>query len=286
MWSALLRRLTTSPARLIALAAACLAIMLYTSALGALFVMQRTMLYPGSRPGAPADEAAIPGSARVVISTPDGERLSAWHVPPETRRPVFLFLHGNGGNLPAQTARWQRLRDAGAGVLAVSYRGYDGSTGTPTETGLHTDARAAYDWLRQRYPAGRIIIHGHSLGSAVATRLASEVESAALVLESPFTAAVDVAAERYVWFPVRALMLDQFRSRDWIGRVKVPIVIAHGVRDATIPFAHGERLYALAPEPKLMVPIAGGGHNSLVRDGLYGHLWPYLAQHARSAWAR
>lgn len=258
----------------------------YGFAVGALFFMQRSMLYAGSQPGAPADEAAIPGSERVVIATPDGERLSAWHVPPEARRPVFLFLHGNGGGLPTQTARWQRLRDAGAGLLALSYRGYAGSTGTPTEAGLHTDARAAYDWLRQRHPAGRIIVHGHSLGSGVATRLASEVEVAALVLEAPFTAAVDIAAERYPYFPVNALMLDQFRSRDWIGKVRAPVVIAHGDRDPTIPFGHAQRLYALAPEPKLMVRIAGGGHNGLVRDGLYGHLWPFLAQHARSAWAR
>lgn len=253
----------------------------YALAVGALYLLQRTMLYAGSSPGVPAAAVVVPGAERITITTPDSERLAAWHVSPEPRRPIFLFLHGNGGALDAQTGRWRRLRDAGAGVLAVSYRGYPGSTGRPTEAGLHQDARAAYDWLRARYPAERIVVHGASLGTGLAVRLASQVPLRAVILEAPYTAIVDVAAERYPWAPVQALMLDQFRTRDWIGSVTAPLLIVHGAMDRSIPMRHGEHLYLQANQPKQLIRLPNSDHNSLVRDGLYGYVWPFLEQQAR-----
>ncbi len=245
-------------------------------------VKQRQMLYRTDAGGGGAVAAVsmgpvIPDSQAVTIATPDGERLAGWYAPPPSGQRVVLFLHGQGGRLAVQTNRWRRLREAGLGVLAISYRGYAGSTGTPTETGIALDARAAYDWLRQRHAAHAIVIHGHSLGSGVAVGLAAEVEAAAVILESPFTAAVDIAAERFPWLPVRLLMVDQFRSRDLIGKVKVPVLIAHGDRDRVIPFAHGERLYALARAPKVFERFSGSDHNTLVRDGLYDRIKPFLA---------
>jgi len=244
-------------------------------------VQQRQLLFrtEGASGGAVAaiSAPAIPGSAPVPITTSDGERLAGWYSPPEPDQRVILFLHGQGGRLAVQTNRWRRIREAGLGVLAISYRGYAGSTGTPSEEGLSRDARAAYDWLRQRHAARDIVLHGHSLGSGVAVRLASEVEVAAVVLESPFTAAVDVAAERFPWLPVGWLMLDQFRSRDLIAKVKAPVLIAHGDKDSVIAFEQGRRLYELAREPKTFVHMPGSEHNTLVRDGLYERIKPFLA---------
>jgi fermentation-respiration switch protein FrsA (DUF1100 family) len=249
---------------------------------------QRQMLYGTNAPGAgnvvsgaqgfmgPASQV-IPDSEAVTLTTADGEKLAAWYVAPQPGQRVKLFLHGQGGRLAVQSNRWRRTREAGLGLLAVSYRGYPGSTGSPTEDGLHLDARAAYDWLRQRHAARDIVLHGQSLGSGVAVRLAAEVEVGAVILEAPFTAAVDVAAERFPWLPVRWLMLDQFRSRDHIGEVKAPVMIVHGDSDSIIPFAHGERLYALAREPKQFVRMPGSDHNTLVRDGLYEKIGVFLA---------
>ena len=241
---------------------------------------QRSMLFNTRNDGqlAVAGSLAIPDSRRIALKSADNVQLAAWYVPPQPGHKVFLFLHGQGGRLSVQTGRWQRLRDSGHGVLALSYRGYPGSSGTPTEAGLHLDARAAYDWLLARHPKQDIVLHGHSLGSGVAVRLASGIEAHALVLEAPFSAAVDVAAERMPWFPVRLLMLDQFRSRDWIANTRAPLLIVHGERDTVIPITHAERLIALANEPKTLVRIPGGNHNSLVRDGLYGHVWAFLAK--------
>lgn len=256
-------------------------VLLYTLALGALYFAQRTLVFAGSSPGASAAAVVIPGSERITLTTSDNEQLAAWHVPPEPRRPIFLFLHGNGGALEIQTGRWRRLREAGAGVLAVAYRGYPGSTGRPSEQGLHLDARAAHDWLRTRYPARQIVVHGQSLGTGLAVRLASEVSVLAVVLEAPYAAAVDVAAERYPWAPVRALMIDQFPSRDWIGKVTAPVLIVHGEQDRTIPIHEALRLYALVNAPRQFVRLPNSDHNSLVRDGLYSYVWPFLEQLAR-----
>ena len=260
--------------------------LVYTAVGLTMAVGQRSMLYAthlhapqgGAHAAAAAIESPIPGSEAITLTTSDGEHIAGWYVPPAKGQPVTLFLHGQGGRLAVQTGRWRRLRDAGLGVLAISYRGYPGSTGSPTEAGLALDARAAYDWLRQRFRARDIIVHGHSLGSGVAVRLASEVEVGALVLEAPFTAAVDVASERFPWLPVSWLMLDQFRSRDLIGKVKAPVLIVHGERDGIIPIAHGEKLYKLANEPKMFVRMPDSEHNSLVRDGLYDKVTAFLAK--------
>lgn len=256
--------------------------LIYTGVCLAIGLQQRQMLYrtdagTSGAVAAMSSEPVIPGSEAVTIATPDGERLAAWYIPPSPGQKVMLFLHGQGGRLAVQTNRWRRVREGGYGLLAFSYRGYAGSTGTPTEAGIALDARAAYDWLRQRHAPRNIVVHGHSLGSGVAVRLASEVEVGAVVLESPFTAAVDVAAERFPWLPVRWLMLDQFRSRDRIADVKAPVLIAHGDQDRVIPFAHAERLYALAREPKTFLRFPGSDHNTLVRDGLYEKMKGFLA---------
>ncbi|WP_269514627.1 alpha/beta hydrolase [Brevundimonas subvibrioides] len=162
------------------------------------------------------------------------------------------------------------------GFLAIGYRGHDGSTGRPSEAGLHTDARAAYDWLVRRTPADHIIIHGFSLGTGVATRLAIERPARALILEAPYTSTADIAAKAWPWLPVRWLMLDQYRSRDIIDQVGMPVLIVHGDHDSVIPFAQGQTLFDLARSPKRMVRMVGSNHSTLTRDGLYDHVWRFL----------
>ncbi len=250
----------------------------YLIAVAFLVVNQRTLLFATDDGGslAAADWIAIAGSQRLALKTPDGETLMAWYVPPRDDRPVFLFLHGKGGGLERKVRRWQQIRGSGAGILAISYRGYPGSTGAPSERGLITDARTAYDWLAARHEPRRIVIHGLSLGTGVAVALATAVDALALILEAPYTAAVDVAAERYPFVPVNWLMWDQFRSRDRIAGVGMPVMIAHGTADTVIPVDHGRRLAARARQPRTYVEIPGGTHSSLVRDGLYAHIWKFL----------
>ena len=218
-------------------------------------------------------------SKSIRIRTEDGETLVAWWHAPSAGQPVLLFFDGNGGRPHLWEGRWQRIIDHGTGFLAVYYRGYAGSTGSPSEAGLINDARAGYDWLTERgYQPRDIVIHGFSLGSAVAVQLAAERPARALILEAPMTGIDDIAADHggRIFGPI---MRDSFRSRNFIARVHMPVLIAHGDADTVIPFAHGERLFALANEPKQFLRMPGSDHATLTRDGLYAHVWAFLDRH-------
>lgn len=221
----------------------------------------------------------FPRTEAVHITTEDGETLIAWYRAPEEGQPIFLFFDGNGGRPQIWSGRWRRIAASGAGFLAVYYRGYSGSTGHPSERGLHIDGRAGYDWLTAHgYEPRDIVIHGFSLGSGVATRLAAERPARALILEAPFTGVDDVAAAKFSPL-ARFVITDSFRSRDYIGDVHMPVLIVHGDRDTVVPFEQGERLFELANEPKQFVRMPGSDHATLVRDGIYPHIAAFLAQH-------
>lgn len=249
---------------------------LYVCALLGLVLFGRMLIYHPD-PAVIAASADAPATIEEIrLKTPDGETLRGWWMPPAEGKPVLLFFDGNGGRLHMQEPRFAKAAEEGVGVLSFAYRGYSGSTGRPTEKALHADARLAYDWLRSKVDADRIVIHGFSLGTGVATELATEVPERALVLEAPYTALIDLAAARPSIFPIRLLMQDQFLSREWIANVHAPVLIVHGDADKVIPVAHGEKLFALAHEPKQFVRVPGGGHSDLIAHGLYDRIWTFL----------
>lgn len=237
------------------------------------FAFERSFLYHPVPRGAGPDPAG-PIQA-VEIKTADGETLVGWWLPPQAGKPTILHFHGNASSLEGDIGRWRRIGDQGAGFLAIAYRGYGGSTGKPTEKGLHQDALAAYDWLSQRVAPTDIVIHGFSLGSGVAVRLASEKPARALVLEAPYLSIAEMA-RGMTRVPVGFLMTDRFMSSERIGKVAMPVLMIHGDRDSVIPFTQGERLFALANGPKTFVRMIGSDHNTLTRDGAYDHVWRFL----------
>lgn len=247
----------------------------YLTVIGAMFFMQRDLLYYPVAAGASPDPDG-PSIQVVQIVTADGERLVGWWLPAQGDNPTILFFNGNAAGLAVQEGRWRRIADRGVGFLAIGYRGYDGSTGRPTEAGLHQDAAAAYAWLTGRVQPSRIVVHGFSLGSGVAVRLASERAVRAVVLEAPYTSTVDVAAKAYPWAPVSLLMLDQYRSRDIIDRIDAPLLVIHGDADEVIPFEQGWALYRMAEAPKAFVRMVGSNHSTLTRDGGYDFIWRFL----------
>jgi uncharacterized protein len=235
----------------------------YVAGLILLYVFQRRLLYlPQRRPISPA-AAGLPEAEEIVLETSDGERLIAWHVPPRPGRALVIYFHGNAETIANRADRHRKLIATGAGLLAVSYRGYMGSSGHPTEAGLLHDADAAYAFAAARHPPERIVLWGHSLGSGVAVTLAAARPVGKLVLEAPFTSTADVAQRMFPLVPVRRLMHDQFRSDQRIGTVKASILVLHGARDLVVPIALGERLYELAREPKRFVRYPQGGHDDL-----------------------
>jgi uncharacterized protein len=251
-------------ARTTLMAVAAIAITLYLAALVFITVNQRKLIYhPSGEDVAPASVGLPQIGVRRVRST-DGENLVAWYAPPAIGRPLILYLHGNAGALSERNLRFQRLTATGDGLLAIAFRGYPGSTGTPDEEGLHTDAESAWREARDLgFDGDNIVIMGESLGSGLAVALASSHHAAALVLDSPFSSLVDVAAARYWMFPVRLLLQDQFRSDLLIANVHAPLLIAHGSADPVVPIAFGERLFGLANEPKKFIRVEGEGHLGL-----------------------
>ncbi len=239
------------------------ALILYGGLVALLYVAQRSMQYFPERLRTAPAAAGLPEAEEAVLDTADGERVIVWYVPPREGKPVFLYFHGNGASLRWRVDRFRALIADGSGLVALSYRGYGGSSGRPTEPGLIADAVAAYGFAVARAPAERVVLWGESLGSAVAIALAAEHPVGRLVLEAPFTSAADLGAQRYWFVPVRLLMKDQFRSDLRIGKVAAPVLVVHGEDDGIVPIALGERLYRLIDAPKRLVRIAGAGHNDL-----------------------
>jgi fermentation-respiration switch protein FrsA (DUF1100 family) len=236
------------------------------------------MMYFPDRSRTPPAAAGLSAAEEVVLETADGEKVVAWHVAPGSGKPVVLYFHGNGGALLHRSNRFRTFTADGTGLVALSYRGYGGSTGSPTEQGLLADAAAVYGFAAARYDAQRIVLWGESLGTGVAVALAARNPVARVVLEAPFTSAVDIGAAVYWFLPVRLLMKDQFRSDQHIAQVKVPILILHGARDRVVPIAYGERLFALANEPKRMVRYANGDHSDLDSFGAQAAIKTFLAE--------
>jgi uncharacterized protein len=237
---------------------------IYLVALSGMYVFQRDLQYfPSRRDPSPASLGLV-GVERLTLATPDGETLVLWYAPPDGDRPVILFLHGNAGEVADRADRLAFYRSRGFGVAFLSWRGYGGSTGRPTEPGVLTDAKTAYDHLRGLgHRAARIVLVGESLGTGPAVITAAENPVAAFVLEAPYSAAVDIARRAYPWLPVGLLMRDQYRSRDHIARVRAPLLILHGEADRVIPQGFGKRLFDLARNPKTFLSLGPVGHEAL-----------------------
>lgn len=235
-----------------------------------LYVRQAKLVYVPSRTIAqtPAD-AGLPYED-VTLTTPDGQQLGAWLVPPDPatdRGWVLLNCHGNAGNIGDRVEALRGCHALGLTVFIFDYRGYGRSTGSPTEEGTYVDALTAWMYLvRTRGIApGRILVYGHSLGGAVAAWLAEQVTPAALWLESTFTSAPDLGARMYPFLPVRRLARFRYDTWERLPRVRCPIMIAHALQDQTVPVDHSRRLFERAREPRRFFAYEGD-HNAVALE--------------------
>ena len=251
-------------------AALLLAVLAYVAIAGFMYLQQRSFQYHPAHKGTSPQALGLAGVTEERVKTPDGETIVLWYSPARPGKPTVLFFHGNGGEIADRSERFAFLQAQGFGVLFVSYRGYGASTGEISEQGLVTDALTAYDVLAAKGISPRqIVLLGESLGTGMAVQLAAMRPVAAVALEAPYTATVDIAAEIYWWLPVRLLMKDQFRSRDFISLMKVPLLILHGDADGVVPVAQGRALFAMANDPKQMVEIPGAGHDAVFERAVW-----------------
>jgi hypothetical protein len=248
----------------------------YLAAVGYLYVAQRSYVFvPGGTLRDPA-EIGLGGVETISLRSPDGVALTAWYAQAEPGQPTVLYFHGNAGNLSDRGKRFEQILRSGFGLLAASYRGYPGSDGAPSEAAFFSDALLLSDWLADR--TGQIVLHGESLGTGIATYVAAQRTVRALILEAPYTAALDIAGETYPWVPVSWLMRDPFVTREHIGRVDEPVLIAQGTEDRVIPVEHGRRLFEFAGQPKQLAIFEGAGHSDLWDRGLWATITDFLAR--------
>jgi hypothetical protein len=254
----------------------------------AYYLANRAVYYPSKYPEGYWDTQRATGASDAWMETSDGVKIHGWWVhrrqdgistpdvvprkTPGGTQPdggrdgpplVTLFLHGNAGNITNRTPRIQEIIAAGSSILMLDYRGYGKSSGRPSEQGLYRDSEAGYIYLLGKgYRPEQMILHGESLGTAVAIDLASRRPCAALILEAPFTSASEVAGTVVPF--LGPLLVRSFNSLPKIRWIRVPKLFMQGDRDEVIPLRLGQKLFAAAQGTKTFWIVPGAGHNDIL----------------------
>ncbi len=237
-----------------------------------LFLFQDRMVFLSNLPGrvltATPEDAGF-DYEDVTLETSDGLKLHGWYVPAAQARGVVLFLHGNAGNISHRLDSIAIFRELGLDTLIIDYRGYGQSQGKPSEQGTYLDADAAWHYLvsNRGVAADEIIIFGRSLGGAVAAWLANQYTPAALIIESSFSSALDMAHKLYPFMPVRLITRLDYPVKLYVSRLHCPLLVIHSRDDEIIPFTMAEAIYNSAAEPKSLLEIWGDHNNGFLLSG-------------------
>ena len=237
----------------------------------------RFVYYPPHYPDG-FDSPKVYGLApvEVWIEARDGAKLNAWFLAAPSSAKVLLWFHGNAENIGMGLEQMKAFARLGVNILALDYRGYGKSEGSPDEAGVYRDGQAAYEYLVQtrRFEPKNIILYGHSLGGAVAVDVASKNPCGGLIVESSLSSGREMARLIFHVPGIGYIFKSRFDSAEKIPSVRAPVLIIHGTRDRVIPFWMGRKLYDAAREPKSFFAVEGAGHNDVLVVG--GE--PYLAR--------
>ncbi len=234
----------------------------YIGVCAVIYCIQDRLIYYPSR-----DYRITPADVKLTyddltLTTADGVAIAAWYVPHPAARATVLLCHGNAENLADSCQTIKSLHLLRCNVLALDYRGYGRSAGTPSEAGTYADAEAAWRYLveTQGIPPAQIVVMGRSLGGAVAIDLAARHAPGGLVVESTFTSLVEIGQREYPLLPVGLLCRHRYESIKKVPSITCPKLFFYGTRDELIPADNARRLFAAAAEPKEFVETPGG-HN-------------------------
>ena len=248
-------------------------LIVYFLLLAFLFFFQRQLQYlPLGR------SAEIPsGFEAETLTTSDGLKILSWYHPAKKGEKIFLYFHGNAGNIGDRSYKFTSFSDEGFGILAISYRGYLGSQGKPSEAGLIKDGEAGLKFLLdQGYKISDIILFGESLGSGVAVQLAAKEKFNSVILESPFSSVTSVAQRKYWFAPIGLLLKDHFDSMKFVPEITSPTLIFHGTKDGIVPFSEGKNLFEAIKSPKKFIELQGAGHLEFPEEFLIQEIKNFL----------
>jgi len=251
-----------------------------------LYLLQNRMVFLANMPGraltATPEDAGF-AYQDVSITTSDGMRLHGWFVPAKQAKATVLFLHGNAGNISHRLDSIAIFRELGLDTFIIDYRGYGRSEGKPSEQGTYLDAQAAWEYLvsNRGIAPDKIVIFGRSLGCAVASWLTARTTPGAVILESCFTSALDMAYRLYPFLPVRLITRLKYPVKENVKQLSSPLLVVHSREDEIIPFDMGQSIFAAAPEPKMMLVLTGDHNGGFLmnRSQYLTVLGKFLDQH-------
>jgi uncharacterized protein len=248
----------------------------------AMYKCQHLLVYRIDSRRIPPARIGLSDVDEITLEVPSGERLVAWHGEARPGKPTVLYLHGQAGTLGRRAERIRRYRAAGIGILIVAYRGFSGSSGTPSEQANVADALFAHDWLLAKGVATKdIIVYGESLGTGVAVQVAALRAISGLVLDSPFTALTDLAAARHPYLPVRRFIFDRYETLSHVGKSKAPVLVLQGEKDPIVPLPMALRVFEAIPGPKRMITFSEGRHLDHGKFGSFDVVLRFLNERAR-----
>ena len=222
----------------------------YVSILVFMFLFQRTFMYHPTVENSSQDKIMFKFE-EIFIPTTNNISLKSWYSFDEKNKKTILFFHGNAGTLDARIYKLNVLSELDVNFLIISYRGYSGNDGKPSEQGFYEDANSALKWLENKgIKKEDIILYGESIGTGVATEIGSKDQYAGIILESPFTSLVDMGKKLYPFLPVSLLQKDRYENNKKVKLINFPILIMHGKADSIVKFEMGKRLFDIANSPK------------------------------------
>ena len=235
-----------------------------------LYVFQRRILFNKSgHPGTPK-EYNLYSTTEIQIVTDDNLSLLSWFHLGNKTLPLLIYFHGNSFSIGDRAYRIKRYINQNWSVLLVSWRGFGGNKGNPTEKNLYKDGESVLRWISKNtnFSKDQIVIYGESLGSGVAVELGIKYNFLSVVLEAPFTSIPEIAKNRYKIYPTKYLVKDKFDNISKIDQLKSPLLIISGKKDEIVPHEHSLRLLNKAKVKKKGVFIDEAIHNNLYDYGI------------------
>ena len=216
-----------------------------------IYFYQRNLLYHPSENNYQNDEVKF-NYEEISIEVEDKIKLKSWLIIKDFKKlKTLLIFHGNAGDLSNRIYKLNELNKLNINILLISWRGFSGNKGSPTENNLYKDAEAAIKWLNKKNVSNnQIILYGESLGTGVAVEMAKKNDFNSIILESPFTSIENSAKIYYPYLPVKYLLKDRYDTISKIKMVESPIMIMHGEKDDVVPFSMGKELFEKANSPK------------------------------------
>lgn len=242
--------------------------LVYLFILAFMYVFQRHFTFNPS--GANPFKTSYKNFETLNYQTPMGLNLRGLYAPAQQGKPTIVYFQGNAGNIADRLYKTEPFLARGYGFALIGYRGYSGNPGQPSEANFYEDARHAIAKLHEKGVAEKdMILYGESIGSGVATQMATEMPHAkALILEAPFTSATAIAKYCYWYLPVEYLLHDKFENDRKIASIQMPILIMHGTKDKTVPYEYGRTLFSKATAPvKKFATLEGAGHADVYNFG-------------------